>query len=133
MSKLDLSSPLGGKDLERREKNALVERTNLLNMLKLSIKALIESYMELRKQITDGHKELEQFFIIIEDILRHRIKTKRNILGAKREFLGNSFADCITANQSLTLYHSLRDLYHLFYVTEFRFNRCNINVLKDLQ
>ena len=88
MSKLDLSSPLGGRDLERREKNAIVERTNLLNMLKLSIKALIESYMELRKQITDGHRELEQFFIILEDILRHRIKTKRNILGAKREFLG---------------------------------------------
>ncbi|KAI6646979.1 RUN and FYVE domain-containing protein 2-like [Oopsacas minuta] len=94
MSKLDLSSPSSSsiaKDLaseQRREKNAQVERTNLLNMLKLSIKALIESYMELRKQITDGHRELEQFFIILEDILRHRIRTKRNILGAKREFLG---------------------------------------------
>ena len=95
MSKLDLSSLGGvsnsGRDLaneERREKNGQVERVNLLNMIKLSIKSVIESFMELRKQITDGHRELEQFFVILEDILRHRIRTKRNMLGTKREFLG---------------------------------------------
>ena len=95
MSKLDLSS-LGGvsnsvANEQRREKNAQVERVNLLNLVKLSIKALIESFMELRQQITDGQRELEQFFVILEDILKHRIRNKRNMLGTKREFLGESF------------------------------------------
>lgn len=85
MSTLSLQKD-SAHDQEKREKQALTERTNLFNMIKLVIKSLIESFMELGKQITDGNIQLEQFFTIMEDIMNHRLKVKRNLLRNKKEF-----------------------------------------------
>ena len=53
---------------------AAIERANLLNLSKLCIKNLIESSLKLGRTLGDEHKPLEQFFVIIEHVLRHGIK-----------------------------------------------------------
>ena len=52
----------------------VVERTNLLNMAKLAIKALIESAMKDGKVLDDSHPKLQQLCIVMEYIVDHRLK-----------------------------------------------------------
>lgn len=52
-----------------------VERSNLLNMLKIAIKALIESSMRLGAGLRDDHAHLTQFLILVELSLKHRLKS----------------------------------------------------------
>lgn len=65
-----------------------VERSNLLNMLKIAIKALIESSMRLGSALKDDHTHLVQFLVLIELLLKHRLKTRRTLLGLKKSFWG---------------------------------------------
>ena len=78
-------------------------------MLKISIKGLIDSSMRLGKTLTDDHPQLQQFLILMELTMKHRMKSKavnsnlctltlevdfvlptgrRSILGQKRSFWG---------------------------------------------
>lgn len=53
-----------------------IERSNLLNMLKIAIKALIESSMRLGAGIKDDHTPLVQFLVLMELTLKHRLKSE---------------------------------------------------------
>lgn len=63
-----------------------VERKNLLNMAKLSIKGLIESSLKAGHTLDSDHQPLEQFFIIIEYVLRHGLKTPKNFFIQNKYF-----------------------------------------------
>lgn len=51
-----------------------VERSNLLNMAKLSIKGLLESSMKMGRTLDDTHGPLKQFFVVLEHVMRHGLK-----------------------------------------------------------
>ena len=61
---------------QRSEEDAykIVERSNLLNMVKLAIKGLIESAMKDGKVLDDSHSKLQQLCIVLEYIVDHRLK-----------------------------------------------------------
>ena len=60
----------------KRETFWKIERCNLLNIAKLSIKHLIESALELAKVIGEDHEPFQQFFVVIESVFRHGLKRK---------------------------------------------------------
>ena len=55
---------------------ASVERANLLNLSKLCIKNLIESSLNLGRSLGEDRLPLQQFFVIIEHVLRHGLRGK---------------------------------------------------------
>lgn len=50
------------------------ERANLLNLSKLCIKNLIETSLKLCRTLGEDHVPLQQFFVIMEHVLRHGLK-----------------------------------------------------------
>ena len=67
-----------------------IERSNLLNIAKICIKNLIDNSLSAGtgRVLTEDFPNLEQFFIILEHILRHGLKVKRSLLGPRKEFMG---------------------------------------------
>lgn len=53
-----------------------VERANLLNMAKLSIKGLIESALSFGRTLDSDYPPLQQFFVVMEHCLKHGLKGK---------------------------------------------------------
>ena len=53
-----------------------VERRNLLNLTKLAVKSLIEASMSSGKAQDDSSFPLQQLFIVLEYVLRHRLKSE---------------------------------------------------------
>ena len=53
---------------------ASIERANLLIVCKLVIKEVIGSSLKHGRMLDDEHAPLRQFFIVLEHVLRHRIK-----------------------------------------------------------
>ncbi|XP_073452561.1 RUN and FYVE domain-containing protein 2 isoform X1 [Aquarana catesbeiana] len=53
---------------------AVVERANLLNMAKLSIKGLIESALGYGRTLDSDYPPLQQFFVVMEHCLKHGLK-----------------------------------------------------------
>lgn len=51
-----------------------MERTNLLNMAKLSIKGLIESALSFGRTLDSDYPPLQQFFVVMEHCLKHGLK-----------------------------------------------------------
>ncbi|CAI9725684.1 and FYVE domain-containing 2 isoform X3 [Octopus vulgaris] len=72
---------------ERRDPRT-IERANLLNVSKLIIKELIDSSLSHGRMLDDDHVPLQQFFVVLEHVLRHGLKPKKGILRDKREFWG---------------------------------------------
>ncbi|XP_022102696.1 RUN and FYVE domain-containing protein 2-like isoform X2 [Acanthaster planci] len=66
----------------------LVERSNLLNVAKLCIKNLIESALAEARTLDDEHVPLQQFFVVMEHILSHGLKSKKTFLEKKKSFWG---------------------------------------------
>ena len=61
----------------KRDAQWKVERLNLLNIANLCIKNLIDSALKLGRAIGDEPFEpFQQFFVVLESILRHGIKCK---------------------------------------------------------
>lgn len=54
----------------------LVERSNLLSMMKLSIKVLIQSSLSLGRTLDSEYPPLQQFFVVLEHCLKHGLKGK---------------------------------------------------------
>lgn len=52
---------------------SLVERRNILNVAKLTIKVLIESAMK-KGRLDDSDSNLQQFFAAVEHSFRHKLK-----------------------------------------------------------
>ncbi len=65
----------GGEDSTLMEQ-AAIERRNLLNIVKLTVKVLIESAMRKGQPMDDSNSNLQQLFTAIEHSLRHRLKGK---------------------------------------------------------
>lgn len=53
-----------------------IERANLLSVFKLVIKELIDSSLAHGRMLDDDHVPLQQFFVVLEHVLRHCIKRK---------------------------------------------------------
>lgn len=51
-----------------------MERANLLNMAKLSIKGLIESALSFGRTLDSDYPPLQQFFVVMEHCLKHGLK-----------------------------------------------------------
>uniref|UniRef100_A0A8C6WXE3 RUN and FYVE domain containing 3 n=1 Tax=Neogobius melanostomus TaxID=47308 RepID=A0A8C6WXE3_9GOBI len=80
------------KKSESRIKNPkdpiAIERLNLMNMAKLSIKGLIESALNLGRTLDSDYAPLQQFFVVMEHCLKHGLKTKKTFLGQNKSFWG---------------------------------------------
>ena len=55
---------------------AEIEKRNLLNLVKLTVKVLIESAMRKGQPMDDSNLNLQQLFTALEHSLRHRLKGK---------------------------------------------------------
>ncbi|XP_028269388.1 protein RUFY3 isoform X2 [Parambassis ranga] len=65
-----------------------IERLNLMNMAKLSIKGLIESALNLGRTLDSDYAPLQQFFVVMEHCLKHGLKAKKTFLGQNKSFWG---------------------------------------------
>ncbi|XP_043911697.1 RUN and FYVE domain-containing protein 2 isoform X2 [Protopterus annectens] len=65
-----------------------VERANLLNMAKLSIKGLIESALSFGRTLDSDYPPLQQFFVVVEHCLKHGLKVKKSFLGFNKSLWG---------------------------------------------
>lgn len=54
-----------------------MERANLLNMAKLSIKGLIESALSFGRTLDSDYPPLQQFFVVMEHCLKHGLRGKK--------------------------------------------------------
>lgn len=54
--------------------HAMEERANLMNMMKLSIKILIQSALSLGRTLDSDFPPLQQFFVVLEHCLKHGLK-----------------------------------------------------------
>lgn len=60
-----------------------MERTNLLNMAKLSIKGLIESALSFGRTLDSDYPPLQQFFVVMEHCLKHGLKGENERQGSR--------------------------------------------------
>uniref|UniRef100_A0A3B4CD34 RUN domain-containing protein n=1 Tax=Pygocentrus nattereri TaxID=42514 RepID=A0A3B4CD34_PYGNA len=74
--------------LNNTEDPIAIERLNLMNMAKLSIKGLIESALNLGRTLDSDYAPLQQFFVVMEHCLKHGLKTKKTFLGQNKSFWG---------------------------------------------
>ncbi|XP_062832302.1 RUN and FYVE domain-containing protein 2 isoform X2 [Anolis carolinensis] len=65
-----------------------VERANLLNMAKLSIKGLIESALSFGRTLDSDYPPLQQFFVVMEHCLKHGLKVKKSFLSYNKTIWG---------------------------------------------
>ncbi len=63
-----------------------IERSNLLNILKLVIREVIDSSLRFGRQLDSDHVPLQHFFIVLEQALRHGLKPKKVISIARLQF-----------------------------------------------
>ncbi|XP_060076740.1 RUN and FYVE domain-containing protein 2-like [Ylistrum balloti] len=63
-----------------------IERANLLNICKLVIKELLDSSLSHGRMLDDEHVPLQQFFVVLEHVLRHGIKPRKGLLRDKKDF-----------------------------------------------
>ncbi|XP_078406935.1 RUN and FYVE domain-containing protein 1 [Cetorhinus maximus] len=73
------------KNVNEHVKN---ERVNLMNMMKLSIKVLIQSALSLGRTLDADYPPLQQFFVVMEQCLKHGLKVKKTFLGPNKSFWG---------------------------------------------
>ena len=66
----------GGGEESSQVEQVAIEKRNLLNMIKLTVKMLIEITMKRAQPLDDTSNELTQFFIALEHCLRHRLRGK---------------------------------------------------------
>jgi len=69
-----------------RERDPIqIEKSNLVNILKLVIKEVLDSSLRFGHQLDSDHIPLQHFFIVLEHILKHGMKGKKGLLGPKKE------------------------------------------------
>ena len=71
-----------------------MERANLLNMAKLSIKGLIESALSFGRTLDSDYPPLQQFFVVMEHCLKHGLRGK--LIKMQRLSCAVSFLDLHT-------------------------------------
>lgn len=63
----------------------VVERSNLLSMMKLSIKVLIQSSLSLGRTLDSEYPPLQQFFVVLEHCLKHGLKVRKSFIGLQNK------------------------------------------------
>uniref|UniRef100_A0A667GVV5 RUN and FYVE domain containing 1 n=2 Tax=Felidae TaxID=9681 RepID=A0A667GVV5_LYNCA len=64
------------------------ERANLMHMMKLSVKVLLQSALSLGRSLDADHAPLQQFFVVMEHCLKHGLKVKKSFIGQNKSFFG---------------------------------------------
>uniref|UniRef100_A0A1A9W7Y9 RUN domain-containing protein n=1 Tax=Glossina brevipalpis TaxID=37001 RepID=A0A1A9W7Y9_9MUSC len=64
---------------------AEIERSNLVNICKLVVKELLEQSLRYGRMLDSDHLPLQHFFIVIEHVLGHGLRTKKGLLGPRKE------------------------------------------------
>lgn len=59
-----------------------------MNMMKVSIKVLIQSALNLGRSVDSEYPPLQQFFCIMEHCLKHGLKVKKSFIGQHKSFFG---------------------------------------------
>uniref|UniRef100_A0A8C4UNB2 RUN and FYVE domain containing 1 n=2 Tax=Falco tinnunculus TaxID=100819 RepID=A0A8C4UNB2_FALTI len=85
-----ISKPVigGGGGAACARYHAMEERANLMNMMKLSIKILIQSALSLGRTLDSDFPPLQQFFVVLEHCLKHGLKAKKTFIGQNKSFFG---------------------------------------------
>ncbi|XP_023444108.2 RUN and FYVE domain-containing protein 1 isoform X2 [Dasypus novemcinctus] len=81
----------GGADGAARaasKSQMMEERVNLMHMMKLSIKVLLQSALSLGRSLDADHAPLQQFFVVMEHCLKHGLKVKKSFIGQNKSFFG---------------------------------------------
>lgn len=68
LTNLSLLAPAASKG------QMMEERANLMHMMKLSIKVLLQSALSLGRSLDADHAPLQQFFVVMEHCLKHGLK-----------------------------------------------------------
>uniref|UniRef100_A0A6I8N609 RUN domain-containing protein n=1 Tax=Ornithorhynchus anatinus TaxID=9258 RepID=A0A6I8N609_ORNAN len=66
----------------------MAERSNMMNMMKLSVKVLIQSALSLDRSLDSDYPPLQQFFVVMEHCLKHGLKVKKSFIGQNKSFFG---------------------------------------------
>ncbi|XP_038390046.1 RUN and FYVE domain-containing protein 2 isoform X8 [Canis lupus familiaris] len=77
-----------GDDFSATKDPTAVERANLLNMAKLSIKGLIESALSFGRTLDSDYPPLQQFFVVMEHCLKHGLKVRKSFLSYNKTIWG---------------------------------------------
>ncbi|KAM7072996.1 RUN and FYVE domain-containing protein 2 isoform 4-T4 [Molossus nigricans] len=77
-----------GDDFSATKDPTAVERANLLNMAKLSIKGLIESALSFGRTLDSDYPPLQQFFVVMEHCLKHGLKVRKSFLSSNKTIWG---------------------------------------------
>ncbi|XP_076459398.1 RUN and FYVE domain-containing protein 2-like [Babylonia areolata] len=80
------ANSIRSKLLRERKDPKTIERNNLMNVSKLLIKELIDSSLAHGRMLDDDYIPLQQFFVVLEHVLRHGLKSKKGVLSRSREF-----------------------------------------------
>ncbi|KAG8579253.1 hypothetical protein GDO81_010775 [Engystomops pustulosus] len=64
------------------------ERVNLMNMMKITIKVLIQSALNLDRSLESDFPPLQQFFFVLEHCLKHGLKVKKSFISQNKSFFG---------------------------------------------
>uniref|UniRef100_A0A8C5KGB8 RUN and FYVE domain-containing protein 1 n=1 Tax=Jaculus jaculus TaxID=51337 RepID=A0A8C5KGB8_JACJA len=78
----------GGERTALSQSQMMEERANLMHMMKLSIKVLLQSALSLGRSLDADHAPLQQFFVVMEHCLRHGLKVKKSFIGQNKSFFG---------------------------------------------
>ncbi|XP_063046489.1 RUN and FYVE domain-containing protein 1 [Engraulis encrasicolus] len=65
-----------------------VERSNLLSMMKLSVKVLIQSSLSLGRTLDSDYPPLQQFFVVLEHCLKHGLKVRKSFISQNKSIWG---------------------------------------------
>ncbi|KAM9795511.1 RUN and FYVE domain-containing protein 1 [Neosynchiropus ocellatus] len=87
-----------------------IERSNLLSMMKLSIKVLIQSSLNLGRTLDSDYPPLQQFFIVLEHCLKHGLKAKKSFIGPNKSIWGPLELVERLCPESVNIATSARDL-----------------------
>ncbi|XP_077122111.1 RUN and FYVE domain-containing protein 1-like isoform X4 [Ranitomeya variabilis] len=64
------------------------ERANLMSMMKITVKVLIQAALNLDRSLESDFPPLQQFFYILEHCLKHGLKVKKSFIGQNKSFFG---------------------------------------------
>lgn len=87
-----------------------IERSNLLSMMKLSIKVLIQSSLSLGRTLDSDYPPLQQFFVVLEHCLKHGLKVKKSFIGQNKSIWGPLELVEKLCPESVNIATSARDL-----------------------
>ncbi|XP_049897674.1 RUN and FYVE domain-containing protein 1 [Epinephelus moara] len=87
-----------------------IERSNLLSMMKLSIKVLIQSSLSLGRTLDSDFPPLQQFFVVLEHCLKHGLKVKKSFIGQNKSIWGPLELVEKLCPESVNIATSARDL-----------------------